>query len=89
MTTLVLYDIPADSVRRRITQVLKDYGLKRVQFSAFFGRLSSNRQQEMMLALTKLLEHEEGNIQIYPISDKDLALMVEIDPSGYALRAYR
>lgn len=87
--TLVLYDIPEDSVRRKVSEVLRDYGLQRTQFSAFAGRLSTNRRQEMMLCLAELLEQEHGNIQIYSISERDLALMVEIDPSGYAARAYR
>lgn len=76
-------------MRRKVTEVLKDYGLKRTQYSAFLGRLSANRRQEMMLLLAEVLEREHGNIQIYTISERDLRLMVEIDPSGYAARAYR
>ncbi|HHY34164.1 MAG TPA: CRISPR-associated endonuclease Cas2 [Firmicutes bacterium] len=37
MSTLVIYDIVEEKVRRRIAEVCKDYGLERIQYSAFFG----------------------------------------------------
>ena len=81
MATLVIYDIPEDKVRNRIAEVCKDYGLARIQWSAFLGELNLNRRQELAQRLRRTVGGKEGNIQIYPICDKDLHLKVEIGQS--------
>lgn len=78
MQTLVIYDIPSDKRRRRISEVCKDYGLFRIQYSAFFGDLNHNRREELAQRLRKKLGDDNGNIQIYPMCDKDLRLRVSI-----------
>ncbi|MGB9880221.1 MAG: CRISPR-associated endonuclease Cas2, partial [Anaerolineae bacterium] len=37
MRCVVVYDIPDDRVRARVADVCLDYGLERIQFSAFQG----------------------------------------------------
>jgi CRISPR-associated protein Cas2 len=49
--TVVLYDIPDDRIRTRISEACLDYGLERMQFSAFQGKLSRNKREELFLAL--------------------------------------
>ena len=88
MRTLIIYDMPNDKARRKLIEMLKDYGLARVQFSAFIGELSNNRRQELMLRLSNFLDLKDGNIQMYVMCAKDEELMVEIDHSGYAARRY-
>lgn len=78
MKTLVIYDIVEDRTRNRVAEACKDYGLQRVQWSAFFGDLNHNRREELMLRLRRILGSDEGNIQAYPICDKDLRLKKEI-----------
>jgi CRISPR-associated endonuclease Cas2 len=41
MQTLVIYDISSNSLRDRLARRLFDYGLQRVQLSAFCGELNS------------------------------------------------
>jgi len=78
MQTLVVYDIPSDKVRNRVAERCKDYGLERIQWSAFRGELSTAGRRELALRLTQTVGREEGNIQLYPICDKDMALLIEI-----------
>lgn len=80
--TLVIYDIPDDRARARIAEACKDYGLERIQWSAFIGQLNHNRRQELRQRLRKVLGRQAGNIQLYPICDKDLQLRMEINIGG-------
>lgn len=81
--TLVIYDIVEDKARRRIAEVCKDYGLERVQYSAFFGLTDRNRREEMMLKFRRILGDTEGNIQMYVICEKDIRLKKELSVNGY------
>ena len=70
--TLVMYDIEDDRIRYRISEVCLDYGLERIQFSAFFGKLNRNRRQELALRIQREVEGESARIRIYPICEDDL-----------------
>lgn len=74
MHILVIYDVQDDRVRLKVANACKDYGLQRVQFSAFKGELSNNRMQELFFRLKKTLGVDVGNIQIYPMCEKDIML---------------
>ena len=50
---LLLYDIPDDRVRTKVADFCLDYGLDRLQYSAFLGRLSANHQEELMLKIER------------------------------------
>ncbi len=78
VSTLVIYDIPEDKVRHKIAEICKDYGLTRIQWSAFFGQTDRNRREELMLKFTKRLGDKEGNIQMYVICDRDMRLKKEL-----------
>lgn len=85
MVTLVIYDIEDDRVRNRVAKACRDYGLQRIQFSAFIGDLNLNRRQELYQRLRRILGRRPGNIQLWPVCDKDVALRREIDavsPNG-------
>jgi CRISPR-associated protein Cas2 len=51
---LVVYDIGDDGLRVRVAETLKDFGLARVQYSAFAGDLSTNRREMLEIAVTRL-----------------------------------
>jgi len=78
MQTLVIFDIPDDKIRNRIGNACKDYGLDRIQYSAFLGDINHNRRDELRQRLRRTLGKEAGNIQIYPLCEKDLRLKIEI-----------
>ncbi|MGO0063476.1 CRISPR-associated endonuclease Cas2 [Brevibacillus fluminis] len=79
MHLLVIYDVQEDKVRTRVAEACKDYGLCRVQKSAFKGELSNNRLQELYLRLHKILGVDVGNIQMYPLCEKDSKQVKEIE----------
>ncbi len=79
MQCLLVYDIPNDRARDRIANVCLDYGLHRIQFSSFMGDLTRNRQEEIMQKISRMLGKQEGNVQLFPVCEKDLALRRVID----------
>ncbi|MBI2891856.1 MAG: CRISPR-associated endonuclease Cas2 [Nitrospirae bacterium] len=77
MLTLAVYDIEQDRIRAKIADICKDYGLERIQFSAFMGRLSRNRREELFLKLTGRLGDTPGQILVVPICEKDARAVQE------------
>ena len=74
----VIYDIENDGVRAKIANACQDYGLDRVQFSAFAGRLSRNKQEELMLRVGDLLGNRVGDIQLIPVCEADWKKRLEV-----------
>ncbi len=70
--TVVIYDIPDDRTRIRISEACLDYGLERIQYSAFAGKLTRNKREELFLRLKALLDEKPGKILVQPICEKDL-----------------
>ncbi len=71
MVTLVIYDIPDDRKRSKVADACLDYGLQRIQWSAFIGDLAPARKSDLRARIERILKGSEGNIQFYPICRKD------------------
>jgi CRISPR-associated protein Cas2 len=71
MKCLLIYDIPDDRARAKIADFCLDYGLDRVQYSAFVGDLSTNHQEELMLKIARRLGKAAGRIDLFAISKDD------------------
>ncbi|HHY68247.1 MAG TPA: CRISPR-associated endonuclease Cas2 [Alicyclobacillus sp.] len=78
MHVLVIYDVEDDRIRHRISEVCKDYGLVRTQYSAFRGVLSSTRRSELVRRLRWTLGAKDGKIEVYSLCDWDVRLVQEI-----------
>lgn len=78
MKTILVYDIPNDRIRTKIADFCLDYGLDRIQYSAFQGDLSRTHQEELILRIGERLGKHEGKIQLFTICDKDWAQRLEI-----------
>jgi CRISPR-associated protein Cas2 len=87
MRTLVIYDIECDRTRLRIADACKDYGLARVQKSAFRGDLNTNRREMLFQRLSRLLGGEPGSIHIYTMCDRDAREMMTVEQAGQAAKA--
>ena len=72
LRTLLIYDIEDDKIRLKISETCLDYGLRRIQYSAFLGRLNRNKREELFLRLTSVLEDKVGKLFLQPICDKDV-----------------
>jgi CRISPR-associated protein Cas2 len=82
VSVVVLYDVEDDRLRGRVAEICLDYGLERIQFSAFFGKLNRNRRQELALMLQREVEKEAARIRIIPVCEGDLR-------DAWALEQYR
>ena len=70
MRYLLIYDISHDGTRLKIADACLDYGLERIQYSAFLGELSSTHQRELLLKIKRQIGKHEANIQLFPLDEK-------------------
>jgi CRISPR-associated protein Cas2 len=68
---LVVYDIPDDAVRTRVADACLDYGLERIQYSAFLGDISPNCQEELFLKIRRQVGARPANVQLFPMCERD------------------
>jgi CRISPR-associated protein Cas2 len=83
--TLLIYDVPHDGLRAKVADACLDYGLTRIQYSAFVGQLSYNRQQEILQRLRRLVGQRPARIQLIPVCEKDWRLVWEVVTAGYTV----
>lgn len=70
MRYLLIYDIANDNVRTKVADACLDYGLKRIQYSAFVGTLSKVHQQELILKITRRIGKHSASVQLFPLDEK-------------------
>jgi CRISPR-associated protein Cas2 len=78
MKCLLVYDIPHDGTRTKVADYCLDYGLDRIQYSAFVGDLARTYQEELILRIGERLGDRAGKIQLFVICDKDWRQRLEI-----------
>jgi CRISPR-associated protein Cas2 len=71
MHTLLVYDIPDDRARARIADACLDYGLDRIQYSTFYGRLGRGHREELLALIGQILDDQPGNVQLVAICERD------------------
>lgn len=79
VSLVLIYDIEDDNLRTRTANICLDYGLERIQFSAFFGKLNRNRRQELSLRLQRELGGKSARVRIIPVCEQDLKDMWVLD----------
>ncbi|HXG53734.1 MAG TPA: CRISPR-associated endonuclease Cas2 [candidate division Zixibacteria bacterium] len=72
LRTLVIYDIESDRIRLKVSETCLDYGLTRIQYSAFAGKLNRNKREELFSRLAAVLDGNPGRILLQPICDRDV-----------------
>ncbi len=70
MRYLLIYDIPHDGVRTKVSDACLDYGLERIQYSAFLGELNKTHQRELWLQIRRRIGKREASVQLYPLDEK-------------------
>ncbi len=68
----IFYDIEQDSIRYKVSDICKDYGLERMQYSGFTGHLRKNLREELYLKLKKTIKKANGKFIILPLCEKDV-----------------
>lgn len=79
----VIYDIRANKNRKKISDICKDFGLERVQYSAFLGTLTRNKA-EMLAIEAKRFIGDNDKLMIVPAGKEDFdkrIVMGEFDES--------
>lgn len=71
MLTWIIYDITKDKTRNRVAKLCKDYGLYRVQKSAFLGDMNRNQIDELVLKCKELVNLELDSVYIFPMCEDD------------------
>ena len=69
MRYLVIYDITDDNLRTAVAETLKDYGLQRIQYSAFLGNMTRVKLNSLTVDLKRLIGDLAENVQLYPICE--------------------
>lgn len=69
MHCLLLYDIVDDRIRARVADACLDYGLQRIQYSAFCGALASVYQRELMALIRRRVEQHACTIHMLALDD--------------------
>ena len=82
MHTYVIYDIVKDRIRKKIADICLDYGLKRIQYSAFLGDINTTRRRALEEKLTEQLGTAEGKIEILSVCAKDYDKRTVIEEHG-------
>lgn len=70
MQCLVIYDIPHDGTRQKVADACLDYGLQRLQYSAFVGNLSRSHQRALFQEITKRVRRRAANVQLFPLDEQ-------------------
>ncbi len=76
---LLVYDITSDKARNKVADACQDYGLDRIQFSAFSGTLSRNHQEELMMRIGEIVGTDTSKVTLIPICDIDWKKRLEIE----------
>jgi CRISPR-associated protein Cas2 len=70
MRLLLVYDIVSDRQRAKVATACLDYGLDRIQYSAFMGELTRTYQEELMLRIAHIIGDGAACVHLYPIDEK-------------------
>ncbi|GHO88876.1 CRISPR-associated endonuclease Cas2 [Dictyobacter formicarum] len=70
MRYLLIYDITHDGTRTKVADACLDYGLARIQYSAFLGELSATHQRELLLKIKQRAGTHGLNVHLFPLDEK-------------------
>jgi len=71
MRTYVIYDIESNRIRKKVSEACLDYGLMRIQYSAFLGDMDATRRNALEKRLIQELGKQQGKIEIIAVCEKD------------------
>ncbi|NMG07215.1 CRISPR-associated endonuclease Cas2 [Brasilonema sp. UFV-L1] len=77
MLVLIVYDIPNDKRRTKLSNFLEGYG-RRVQLSVFECFLSLEEMRELHEKVKKLVKPVEDNVRFYWISQEAVSRVLTI-----------
>jgi CRISPR-associated protein Cas2 len=73
LAVLVIYDIAHDGTRSKVADCCLDYGLDRIQFSAFVGELTRTHQEELLMRIKRRIGRHAAKVQVVTVAADDWA----------------
>ncbi len=67
MLTLVIYDISNDDDRSKLSELLQNYGLERIQYSGFKGNLSPHDRRLLQKEVGRFVKGERDSVYLLPL----------------------
>lgn len=74
MRTLVIYDISEDNHRTKLSEHIRDYGLRRIQYSGYLGDVNTHDRLVLAKEVGRYLSSNRDSIYIIPLCDSCLKL---------------
>ncbi|MCC7367686.1 MAG: CRISPR-associated endonuclease Cas2 [Chloroflexi bacterium] len=78
MRCLVVYDISDGRARAKVADYCQDYGLSRIQYSAFLGDISRAHQNELLQKIRRRLARLESRVVLLPLCETDFRARREV-----------
>jgi CRISPR-associated protein Cas2 len=78
MNCIVIYDIRSNRARGKVADLCMDYGLNRIQFSAFAGNLLRTHQEELIKKARARLGNQAGKVYLFCIGDPEWQQRLEV-----------
>ena len=66
----VIYDISDDALRQRVASLCKNYGLSRIQKSAFLGELTKNRAEMLSEEVRDIVKDPSDCVFVIPMCEQ-------------------
>ncbi|RLI78640.1 CRISPR-associated endonuclease Cas2 [Archaeoglobales archaeon] len=85
MLHLIVYDITDDANRTKLAKLLQQFGLERVQYSAFRGDLNPNDRDVLSKKVNKFIKDHNDCIFIIPLCKRCLETAVIVSNKGVEL----
>ena len=82
MQAVVLYDVPNDRLRTKVAALCADYGLQRIQYSAFLGPITRTRQEELLRKIRRQAGKQPLTVHLFVVCARDLDLRLELAQSA-------
>jgi CRISPR-associated protein Cas2 len=79
MKVLLIYDIPHDGTRQKVADCCLDYGLERVQYSAFVGDLSRTLQEELLMRIRRKIGKKAAKVELVGVAADDWARRLVVE----------
>ena len=82
MQTLVIYDVHDDAQREGLREHLREYGLRRIQYSGFLGELNTHDRLILVKEVGRFLEAKNDSVYVVPLCDRCMKTVKVIASSG-------
>ncbi len=76
MRYVIVYDISDDGKRLKVAKVLEQWGLARIQRSAFTGSLQAARVRDLARRLELIIDADSDVVHIIPVQPQDWARVI-------------